>query len=89
MESNGQKGRVHVSEATANLLKEAGHDDWISPREELVEAKGKGSLQTFWVSKSVFSEGQETVVTSGSYSGEGSDHDEESVCPPDTERYDI
>jgi Adenylate and Guanylate cyclase catalytic domain len=90
MESNGQKGRIHVSEATANLLKESGYDRWVSQRKDLVEAKGKGLLQTYWVAKSVFSEGEET--TNGS-SGEDefTDHDdaEEIGCLPGTERIDV
>jgi Adenylate and Guanylate cyclase catalytic domain len=78
MESNGEKGRVHVSEATATLLKAAGHDGWVSPRTDMVEVKGKGSMQTYWVSKSVFSESGETAQSSG---GDDIDNDEESVFP--------
>ena len=48
--SNGEKGRIHVSEQTANLLIEAGKAHWVTPRDEKIEAKGKGSLQTYWVS---------------------------------------
>jgi Adenylate and Guanylate cyclase catalytic domain len=87
MESNGQKGRIHVSEATATLLTEAGHDRWVSPRKDLVEAKGKGSMQTYWVSRPVCSDGQEET-TSGE--DEYTAHDEEeSVCPAGTERIDV
>ena len=49
MESNGQRDRIHVSQSTADLLIKAGKADWVSPREELVKAKGKGLMQTFWV----------------------------------------
>ena len=49
MESNGQKGRIHISESTAELLKAAGFSSWIVPREGRIEAKGKGSMQTYWI----------------------------------------
>ena len=49
IESLGQKGRIHVSQATAQLLIEAGKDNWIQIREDVVHAKGKGAIQTYWV----------------------------------------
>ncbi|CAB9501058.1 Receptor-type guanylate cyclase gcy [Seminavis robusta] len=49
MESNGQKGRIHVSQSTADSLVAAGRSHWLTKREDLVEAKGKGSMQTYWV----------------------------------------
>jgi Adenylate and Guanylate cyclase catalytic domain len=49
MESNGQRNCIHLSQATADLLTEAGKGHWIYPRADLVNAKGKGSMQTYWV----------------------------------------
>jgi hypothetical protein len=49
MESNGQKGRIQVSQTTADLLIAAGKERWLTAREDLVDAKGKGKMQTFWV----------------------------------------
>ena len=49
MESLGQKGRIQVSEATADLLIKAGKQHWVTPRGDKVEAKGKGLMQTYWV----------------------------------------
>ena len=49
MESNGTPGRIHCSFATADLLKEAGKEHWLTPREDVVHAKGKGAMQTYWV----------------------------------------
>ena len=49
MESTGQRGKIQVSEATAMKLRAGGKDSWLAPREDLVEAKGKGTLQTYWV----------------------------------------
>jgi class 3 adenylate cyclase len=49
MESTGQRNRIQVSQFTADLLLAAGKGNWIQAREDLVHAKGKGSIQTFWV----------------------------------------
>lgn len=49
MESNGQPGRIHVSSSTAELLTSQGKQKWLIPREDLVHAKGKGQMQTYWV----------------------------------------
>lgn len=49
MESNGEPGRVHVSAATADALKEAGKGRWITPRDDPINAKGKGLMYTFWL----------------------------------------
>ena len=49
MESTCDKNRIQLSEETANLLKAAGKEHWFSPREGGVEAKGKGTLSTFWL----------------------------------------
>lgn len=49
METTGQPGRVQVSEATAALLEADGKPHWMAPREEVVQAKGKGAMRTFWL----------------------------------------
>ena len=49
MESTGERGRIQVSEKTAELLISAGKGSWLSPRKELVHAKGKGPMQTYWL----------------------------------------
>jgi class 3 adenylate cyclase len=51
MESNGMKGRLHVSQTTADELTKAGKSHWLIPREDLVVAKGKGEMQTYWLTK--------------------------------------
>jgi len=65
MESNGQKGKIQVSQATADLLVAAAKDKWLTAREDLVEAKGKGQMQTYWVNLSS-DQSIETSVTSTS-----------------------
>jgi Adenylate and Guanylate cyclase catalytic domain len=49
MESTGKVDMIHVSTSTAHLLKAAGKGRWVTEREELVLAKGKGSMRTFWL----------------------------------------
>jgi class 3 adenylate cyclase len=55
MESNSARNRIHVSEATANLLIEAGKSSWVTKRQDdTVVAKGKGEMQTYWVERGRF-----------------------------------
>ncbi|GKY96214.1 hypothetical protein MPSEU_000581300 [Mayamaea pseudoterrestris] len=49
MESTGTRERIQVSQETANMLTIAGKGHWLSPREDTVNAKGKGVLQTYWL----------------------------------------
>lgn len=49
IESGGYRGRIHLSEQTASELKKHGKEGWIIPREDMIDAKGKGSLQTYWL----------------------------------------
>jgi hypothetical protein len=65
MESTGQKGRIHVSESTATLLINAGKQAWINARDELVQAKGKGEMQTYWVKPPDVGTKSTTTTSSG------------------------
>jgi class 3 adenylate cyclase len=58
MESTGERNRIQVSDFTADLLSQAGKGHWLIPREDVVEAKGKGMLNTFWL---VYERGRSTV----------------------------
>ena len=49
MESTGIKKKIQVSQETAELIIAAGKSHWIRQREDIVVAKGKGELQTFWL----------------------------------------
>ena len=49
MESNGEPGRIHVSEATAMELKKYGYEGWLERRDETIHAKGKGTMQTYFI----------------------------------------
>lgn len=48
MESNGVKGRIHVSESTAALLS----SKLLTERADRIHAKGKGEMRTFFVTMS-------------------------------------
>ena len=50
IESTGSNGRIHLSSVTADLLRQAGKHSWVTQRDECVIAKGKGSMQTYWLS---------------------------------------
>ena len=49
IESTGEKNRIHISQQTAGHLIQAGKAGWVVERETLVSAKGKGDLQTYWL----------------------------------------
>eukprot|EP00980_Cylindrotheca_fusiformis_P020672 scaffold7707_cov72-Cylindrotheca_fusiformis.AAC.2 len=46
MESSGERDRIQVTEATADLLTEAGYARWLIPRSTKIYVKGKGEMQT-------------------------------------------
>lgn len=49
MESTGEKNRVQVSQQTADELSSIGKGHWLVSRDDMVVAKGKGELQTYWL----------------------------------------
>jgi hypothetical protein len=60
MESTGSTNKIQVSQKTAELIISGGHSDWVTPRESLVFAKGKGELQTYWLAPQNSSSGSQT-----------------------------
>ena len=51
MESHGIKGRIQVSQSTADEIIKAGKEAWIVPRQDKIKAKGKGELQTYFMNE--------------------------------------
>jgi hypothetical protein len=51
----GERGKIQVSEAAAEIFRVAGKSSWLSPREHPVEAKGKGSMTVFCVPDRIIS----------------------------------
>jgi Adenylate and Guanylate cyclase catalytic domain len=77
MESTGARNRIHCSQETADLLEQAGKQ-WTRKREDLVCAKGKGDLQTFWIE---FAKGSDSAGKSVESSGDHSTHTRETWAP--------
>lgn len=48
MESHGLPSKIHISRKTAEQLEREGKNHWVVERKELVSAKGKGVLKTFF-----------------------------------------
>eukprot|EP00977_Amphora_coffeiformis_P019489 scaffold7295_cov167-Amphora_coffeaeformis.AAC.11 len=49
MEGTGIINKIHVTQATADLLIRDGKQHWVTRRKEAIQAKGKGMVQTYWV----------------------------------------
>jgi hypothetical protein len=69
MEQTGRLNMIQISQATADLLIVAGKEHWIKPRENVIEAKGKGMLRTYWAlpvltSKTGSTDGESVLASS-------------------------
>ncbi|KAG7359291.1 adenylate and guanylate cyclase catalytic domain containing protein [Nitzschia inconspicua] len=53
MESSSKPNRIQASQKTAELIVEGRRGHWLTARKDLVNAKGKGLLHTFWVNPKV------------------------------------
>lgn len=74
LEGSGMPHRIHATKETADLLTASGKGHWVSPRRELVQMKGKGDLQTYWVAPvSKGSRGSAGRSATGSVSGDSSE----------------
>ena len=49
MESSGTPNRIHASHKTAEELIKRGKGDWVKERSDLVDVKGIGVVQTYWI----------------------------------------
>ena len=49
IERAGSRGRLHVSDVSADLLEKAGKGAWLEARPEPVECGEKGNVTTFWL----------------------------------------
>jgi class 3 adenylate cyclase len=62
MESLGVPGRIQCSQSTADLLVEEGKDAWLIEREDLINVKGKGLMQSYWITLSSGSNASGEIV---------------------------
>lgn len=60
IESTGERDKIHLSSEAAEHLKAFGKGHWIQQRGTLVQAKGKGEIQTYWL---VVGQGQHNRVS--------------------------
>lgn len=72
---------MHLSKETADLLIKAGKESWIEPRVDLVEAKGKGKLQTYWLKKNFKRAGTRSTESDHSQSSSSPESVAESASP--------
>jgi hypothetical protein len=79
MESTGKRDKIQCSQATADVLTEAGKGHWVKPREEKVHAKGKGELQTYWIEIPSGPQRRTSDELSGGSSIDGSCHGQSKI----------
>lgn len=70
MESHGVKGKIHVSMATAKELMKHGNSKILVEREALIHAKGKGYLQTYFLTDRFIHAGASRKGSMGTESSE-------------------
>jgi hypothetical protein len=71
------RNRIQLSEQTAELLREAGKNDWITAREDAVEAKGIGTINTYWLRTRAQSNSHASPNTASIASSDEDEADEE------------
>lgn len=49
IESTGERNKIHISAETAACLHALGKGNWVQERDDIITAKGKGNLQTYWL----------------------------------------
>ena len=49
LESTSKPDKIQTSKETAELLIRAGRESWLVKRDEIVNAKGLGEIETYWI----------------------------------------
>jgi hypothetical protein len=78
------KNRIQVSQDTGRILKDTGKGRWVIPRESTVKVKGKGELQTYWLSFGEMSSKPKSAVSPESIDSSIDYHEESKKDPFDT-----
>ena len=81
IETTGKANRIHISQETGELLQKGGKGHWLQTRHEKVEAKGKGTLNTYWLDLKSAADGHAKEGSSAGGSGIGSDENVAQVEP--------
>lgn len=79
-ESLGSPNRIHISDQTAKLIMDAGYGSWLTKRKDIIEAKGKGLMQTYWVEPRVGT--NSCMSTTSRLSSDGHEYDYEDIDDP-------
>lgn len=84
VEATGEANRIHLSQETADLLKDAGKTAWFKTRADTVTPKGKGEMQTYWINSEVTAHDKRNETDSvGSSSDEVSMYGDDDGSVPD------
>jgi len=74
---SGEGNRIHVSEATANHLIQAGKSFWVEERPDKIVTAEKGELKTFWLNRlrkgTYHDEGGRSIAGTNTSGGEEDD----------------
>jgi len=49
LQTSSEIGKIHLSQASANLLRTCGKERWLIKRSEMVTLRGKGETITYWL----------------------------------------
>jgi class 3 adenylate cyclase len=70
IETSGVGGSIHLSQDTAELLISAGRSKWLIPRRDLVTAKGKGVMRTYWLQ--ILNRGESSITSISMHTSQSS-----------------
>jgi hypothetical protein len=73
------RGRIQLSQTTADLIRSAGKDAWVQPRKDTVVAKGLGEVKTFWLEQDAK---QQAVKSSQSINSSETGSEGDGETPP-------
>lgn len=76
MEHTGKRDCIQLSQDTADLLIAAGKANWLSQREDVVNPKGKGEMQTYWLELNAKTDSS-SVLDASSSAGSEKMHEED------------
>jgi hypothetical protein len=83
MESASLPNKIQVSQKTATLVVGAGKGHWLTARKDMINAKGKGLLQTYWLDPKL------STTADSSFSGVEEQGSEAEISVAKAERKDL